>query len=222
MLLQPDLPQAPGWQGSCLPQARVQFCRGFSSARQHTRMVRAASSQPTQQQSKQQVPAAFAAPERRADCDQGVYPDFEKEVPGEALFPKREPGAFPHIRPKTHVAQALSSISDALPGSFSLDTPATPLSEGEVYDPLRDGPLRYLGYANECGYGCVDAPDAADLRLHLHTAAKPVLASTPCEVELWKLMPVAVLQRSFCCLATNMGGAFLLCCCSLLCSCGHI
>ena len=117
------------------------------------RVVKCAVSKPSQtaQQSKQVVPDAFVAPEQRADCAQNIFPDFESDTDDPVLFPKRQPGAFPSIRPKTHVARALSAISDSIPGSFSLDTPASPVAEGEVYDPLRDGPLRYLGYANECG-----------------------------------------------------------------------
>ena len=44
-------------------------------------------------------------------------------------------GAFPSVASATH-----DEFIDS--GSASEDAP---------YDPLRDGPLRYLGYANECG-----------------------------------------------------------------------
>ena len=42
------------------------------------------------------------------------------------------------------LASWLSSIDTSEPGSFDGE-------EKTDYDPLRDGPLRYLGYANECG-----------------------------------------------------------------------
>ena len=41
-------------------------------------------------------------------------------------------------------ASLLSSIDTSEPQSFDGE-------EKTEYDPLRDGPLRYLGYANECG-----------------------------------------------------------------------
>lgn len=110
--------------------------------------LRAHSSKTTEQA---KAPEAFAAPEKRADCEE-VYPAFESDAEdGQTLFPKRQPGSFPSVRPKTHVAKGLSAISDSLPGELRLDLPAVPLESGAEFDPLRDGPLRYLGYANECG-----------------------------------------------------------------------
>lgn len=54
------------------------------------------------------------------------------------MLPKREPGDFPeighHLDPSVVAAAA-----QAVP------------AEAEEFDPLRDGPLRYLGYANELG-----------------------------------------------------------------------
>ena len=115
-----------------------------------------AQSNPTARQQKAQVPDSFAAPEKRGECAD-VYPGFEAEdEDGEGLFPKRQPGSFPVIRPRTHVASGLSAISDTLPGDLRLDTPATPVEPGQWFDPLRDGPLRYLGYANECGCGAYE------------------------------------------------------------------
>jgi hypothetical protein len=34
---------------------------------------------------------------------------------------------------------------------FDTSEPVNPFEEKEEYDPLRDGPLRYLGYSNEIG-----------------------------------------------------------------------
>lgn len=44
-----------------------------------------------------------------------------------------------------------SAPMDASPAEAAIAAPVTPAVTGETaeYDPLRDGPLRYLGYANE-------------------------------------------------------------------------
>ncbi|KAK9796970.1 hypothetical protein WJX73_002036 [Symbiochloris irregularis] len=121
--------------------------RRQQNSRSQTWQIRAQSSKTTEQA---KAPEAFAAPEKRADCEE-VYPAFESEAgDGQSLFPKRQPGSFPSVRPKTHVAKGLSAISDSLPGELRIDLGA-PLESGAEFDPLRDGPLRYLGYANECG-----------------------------------------------------------------------
>lgn len=122
--------------------------------RQQRRSARASSTskpaQATQEATK--APDAFAAPESRAErASDSAYPPFESDETAPTLFPKRQPGAFPDVRPVTTVSRALTAISEALPGDLRLDVPAVPVAEGEVYDPLRDGPLRYCGYANECG-----------------------------------------------------------------------
>lgn len=110
--------------------------------------VRAQRSKTTEQS---KAPEAFAAPEKRAESEE-VYPAFESDAgDGQTLFPKRQPGSFPSVRPRTHVAKGLSAISDTLPGELRLDLPGTSFESEAEFDPLRDGPLRYLGYANECG-----------------------------------------------------------------------
>ena len=71
------------------------------------------------------------------------YPEYETDADTE-LLPKRKPGNFPSVRPRTHVQKALAAVR--LDGGDQPD-----VSEGVAFDPLRDGPLRYCGYANECG-----------------------------------------------------------------------
>ena len=76
------------------------------------------------------------------------YPDYETD-PDTELLPKRQPGNFPSVRPRTHVQKALSVISEnIIPGIAGENQPE---KDGVAFDPLRDGPLRYLGYANEIG-----------------------------------------------------------------------
>ena len=78
----------------------------------------------------------------------GSYPEYETE-PDTELLPKRQPGNFPSVSPRTNVQKALTVISENLiPGLAGENQPA---KDGVAFDPLRDGPLRYLGYANECG-----------------------------------------------------------------------
>eukprot|EP00803_Ostreobium_quekettii_P004551 evm.model.scf_248EXC.10 EVM.evm.TU.scf_248EXC.10 scf_248EXC:58347-59829(-) len=57
------------------------------------------------------------------------YPHEDANGNG-GFFPTRDPGSFPNVE----VAK-----------------PSEEVPEEDEYDPLRDGPLRYLGYANECG-----------------------------------------------------------------------
>lgn len=71
------------------------------------------------------------------NCDD-VFPKSE-DVMRDGVLPLRQPGSFP----------STSTMSDEEPSSS-----AAAKAEPE-YDPLRDGPLRYLGYANECGYVCI-------------------------------------------------------------------
>ena len=97
----------------------------------------------------------------------GAYPEYETE-PDTELLPKRKPGNFPSVRPQTTVQKALSGTPPLALGCCALarrklsagmaaavvgldggDKP--PVAEGVAWDPLRDGPLRYCGYANECG-----------------------------------------------------------------------
>lgn len=59
------------------------------------------------------------------------YPQEENANGG--FFPTRDPGAWPPVE------MAASATKEAV------------VADEEEFDPLRDGPLRYLGYANECG-----------------------------------------------------------------------
>ena len=76
------------------------------------------------------------------------YPDMETSAADTGLLPRREPGSFPS---PTLVAAWNRLSVELLEGA---DTGAPPAAAGEeaAYDPLRDGPARYLGYSNECGY----------------------------------------------------------------------
>ena len=61
-----------------------------------------------------------------------------------------------------------SAPVDASPAEAAIAAPVTPAVTGETaeYDPLRDGPLRYLGYANEVRT-CTRA-SGDSVRLHCH------------------------------------------------------
>ena len=88
------------------------------------------------------------ASDSRGSPQDNSYPDYETE-PDTELLPKRQPGNFPSVRPRTNVQKALTVISEnLLPGIAGENQPE---KDGVAFDPLRDGPLRYLGYANECG-----------------------------------------------------------------------
>ena len=66
--------------------------------------------------------------------------------PSTDLLPRRDPGSFP----SPSLVSALERLSfELLEGAET----GPPVAEGAVvaYDPLRDGPARYLGYSNECG-----------------------------------------------------------------------
>lgn len=84
-----------------------------------------------------------------------VQPDKKQQVPPEArpvridLFETKDAPA-----PAPAGTAAGGSWLGGLLGSFELDTSEPMSFDGEEkteYDPLRDGPLRYLGYANELG-----------------------------------------------------------------------
>lgn len=81
-------------------------------------------------------------PDQRTDCDQDRYP-HENSAQDEGFFPRREPGRFPDVKVKGFWDKAKDKL-----GFTSTDE-----AEGveNEFDPLRDGPLRYLGYSNECG-----------------------------------------------------------------------
>ncbi len=75
------------------------------------------------------------------------YPELETSAADTGLLPRREPGSFP----SPAIVAAWNRLSvELLEGA---DTGAPPAAAGEeaTFDPLRDGPARYLGYSNECG-----------------------------------------------------------------------
>lgn len=82
-------------------------------------------------------------PQKPVDCEQDRYP-HEEAAPDEGFFPRREPGKFPNVRVKGLWDKAKDKL-----GFTSTDAEADTLTP--AFDPLRDGPLRYLGYSNECG-----------------------------------------------------------------------
>ena len=81
--------------------------------------------------------------------EEDFYPQYEEEEGAKELFPRRQPGAFPNIKVSRSGLQAaltrLQTLAAAPPAEMGGTAEA-------AFDPLRDGPLRYLGYANECGY----------------------------------------------------------------------
>jgi hypothetical protein len=81
-------------------------------------------------------------PAQQADCGQDRYP-HEDASKDDGFFPRREPGAFPEVKVKNFWSKAKDKLG------FTASEEAE--STGIEFDPLRDGPLRYLGYANECG-----------------------------------------------------------------------
>lgn len=91
---------------------------------------------PTREKADATPPSGFPLPTESSADDRG------------SLFPRRNPGSFP----SPALASALERLSiELLEGA---DTGAvSPPGGGEAaFDPLRDGPARYLGYSNECGY----------------------------------------------------------------------
>lgn len=74
----------------------------------------------------------------------GGLPELES-YDDPSFFPKRQPGEFPSPAVRDAFAQFRHElINGAATGS---------VDEGDVveFDPLRDGPARYLGYSNELG-----------------------------------------------------------------------
>ena len=89
--------------------------------------------------------------EQRSQEDCGPsYPEYEETTAQDGLLPKRQPGQFPGVK-SASIAQRLRKLPVAGQLVDSLMGTNVELAEGAVFDPLRDGPLRYLGYANECG-----------------------------------------------------------------------
>jgi len=75
------------------------------------------------------IGASTEKSKRQGTVATGIEYPTEKEDGDAGFFPMREPGDFPSTE--------IVKIQDK--------------EEVEEYDPLRDGPLRYLGYANELG-----------------------------------------------------------------------
>lgn len=72
----------------------------------------------------------------------------------DGLFPRRQPGAFPAVVVRPTLRSRLASavgLEDTLGGRAEIAETAATDEKSTAYDPLRDGPLRYCGYANECG-----------------------------------------------------------------------
>lgn len=88
--------------------------------------------------------AAAGSKEQQADC---VFPAYEEAKPNEGMFPVREPGNFPEVELKHDELAKPVSFWDTVVVDFSEDAPL----EEDAFDPLRDGPLRFLGYSNEVG-----------------------------------------------------------------------
>jgi len=95
----------------------------------------------------------------------GRTDDFPNESlefnPEDGIFPKRQPGQYPSVAVRKSLRQRFVSAV-GLEGVLGRDSveavQANPVkamvaadAEAAEYDPLRDGPLRYCGYANECG-----------------------------------------------------------------------
>ena len=92
------------------------------------------------------------------------YPEEELEIDG--FLPLRKPGTISWISTSPRAAAPTDAniwrslrSQHARAGAFPSVASAThdesitsgSSSEEAPFDPLRDGPLRYLGYANECG-----------------------------------------------------------------------
>lgn len=123
-------------------------------------------------------------PSQQADCDQDRYP-HEDSSKDDGFFPRREPGAFPAVRVKGFWGKAKDKLG------FTAAEEAE--STGIDFDPLRDGPLRYLGYANECGsvfptYTCrLQACSVTNTKhtLRTCTTSKRSSAHTPRACTYW-------------------------------------
>lgn len=115
-----------------------------------------ASRQPSQQpqrltslRARVQTPRQDQQAENSGDCSPS-YPAFEENTAQDGFLPKRQPGQFPGVRSDS-LRSRLRKMPVAEQVLDSLLGTNVTLAEGQVFDPLRDGPLRYLGYANECG-----------------------------------------------------------------------
>ena len=119
---------------STTPSLRAAAASPSATKRSAARIVTRAT--PTREKADATPPSGFPLPTESSADDRG------------SLFPRRNPGSFP----SPALASALERLSiELLEGA---DTGAvSPPGGGEAaFDPLRDGPARYLGYSNECGY----------------------------------------------------------------------
>lgn len=116
----------------------------------------------------------------------------------DGIFPKRQPGQYPSVAVRKSLRQRFVSAV-GLEGVLGRDSveavQANPVkamvaadAEAAEYDPLRDGPLRYCGYANECGWvtshpACTRALHAKTVQLCL-TIHMPKVASVQATMSL--------------------------------------
>lgn len=107
------------------------------SAQSHRR------TQPQHQRCQAKAVQSSKKPTKPVDCEQDRYPQ-EEASPDEGFFPRRQPGSFPAVRVRGFWDKAKDKL-----GFAATDADEDTLTP--AFDPLRDGPLRYLGYANECG-----------------------------------------------------------------------
>lgn len=87
--------------------------------------------------------------DRQAECrtEEDYYPKYEDTKSDAEFLPKRQPGSFPNLSANIDWQTAAIESESAIVQPVEAATEAV----AAAYDPLRDGPLRYLGYANECG-----------------------------------------------------------------------
>ena len=77
---------------------------------------------------------------------QSQFPGLESPDEDAGTFlPVRQPGTFPAISVRTFWDRVTLDLWEGADVKF------TPKKAAGGFDPLRDGPLRYLGYSNECG-----------------------------------------------------------------------
>ncbi|CAK0786675.1 hypothetical protein CVIRNUC_009889 [Coccomyxa viridis] len=83
------------------------------------------------------------------------FPQFEDSSNDNGGFlPRREPGSFPNIAVRNRQLTRLSSFVEQITEQHFVGADekfAVKTAGIKEFDPLRDGPLRYLGYSNECG-----------------------------------------------------------------------
>lgn len=90
----------------------------------------------------QAVQSSKQGSHRPADCEKDRYP-HEDSSQDDDFFPRRDPGSFPAVKVRGFWGRAKDTLGFTAPEEAD--------STAVEFDPLRDGPLRYLGYANECG-----------------------------------------------------------------------